>query len=94
MIKTREFDLVIIMVGVDKNIPVRAANALYKQKPHIPVLLLVNNNGDLRYFQSSSTKIESIDRVFVWNGNSNVFLAMIKYIEDKKKNRRMNCTKF
>ncbi len=84
MIKTREFDLVIIMVGVDKNIPVRAANALYKQKPHIPVLLLVNNNGDLRYFQSSSTKIESIDRVFVWNGNSNVFLAMIKYIEDKK----------
>jgi len=84
MIKTREFDLVIIMVGVDKNIPVRAANALYKQKSQVPVLLLVNNNGDLRYFQSSSTKIESIDRVFVWNGNSNVFLAMIKYIEDKK----------
>lgn len=84
MIKSRDFDLVIIMVGVDKNIPVRAAEALYKIKPQIPILLLVNNNGDLRYFQTSSTKIESIDRVFVWNGNSNVFLAMIKYIEDKK----------
>jgi hypothetical protein len=83
-LKIREFDLVIIMVGVDKNIPVRAANAINKAKPHIPVLLLVNNNGDLRYFQTSSNKIESIDRVFVWNGNSNVFLAMIKYIEDKK----------
>jgi hypothetical protein len=83
MIKTRDFDLVIIMVGVDKNIPVRAANAIHKQKSHVPILLLVNNNGDLRYFQTSSTKIESIDRVFVWNGNSNVFLAMIKYIEDK-----------
>jgi hypothetical protein len=83
-IKARDFDLVIIMVGVDKHIPVRAANALYKQKPHIPILLLVNNNGDLRHFQTSTTKIESIDRVFVWNGNSNVFLAMIKYIEDKK----------
>ena len=84
MLKVREFDLVIIMVGVDKNIPVRAANAINKVKPHIPILLLVNNNGDLRYFQTSSNKIESIDRVFVWNGNSNVFLAMIKYIEDKK----------
>lgn len=84
MIKIREFDLVIIMVGVDKNIPVRAADALYKLKPQVPILLLVNNNGDLRYFQSSSAKIASIDRVFVWNGNSNVFLAMIKYIEDKK----------
>ena len=83
LIKAREFDLVIIMVGVDKNIPVSAANALYKLKPQIPILLLVNNNGDLRYFQTSSDKIESIDRVFVWNGNSNVFLAMIKYIEDK-----------
>ena len=84
LVKTKEFDLVIIMVGVDKNIPVRAANAIYKLKHLLPVLLLVNNNGDLRYFQSSSEKIESIDRVFVWNGNSNVFLAMIKYIEDKK----------
>ncbi|HEX7583893.1 MAG TPA: pyruvate, phosphate dikinase, partial [Prolixibacteraceae bacterium] len=84
MVKTRDFDLVIIMVGVDKNIPVLAANALFKLKPQVPILLLVNNNGDLRYFQTSSAKIESIDRVFVWNGNSNVFLAMIKYIEDKK----------
>ena len=83
MIKNRDFDLVIIMVGVDKNIPILAANALYKLKPQVPILLLVNNNGDLRYFQTSSSKIESIDRVFVWNGNSNVFLAMIKYIEDK-----------
>jgi DNA-binding NarL/FixJ family response regulator len=84
MVKTRDFELVIIMVGVDKNIPIVAANAIFKQKPHLPILLLVNNNGDLRYFQTSSTRIESIDRVFVWNGNSNVFLAMIKYIEDKK----------
>lgn len=84
MVKARDFDLAIIMVGVDKNIPVRAANAIYQLKPSLPILLLVNNNGDLRYFQTSSVKIESIDRVFVWNGNSNVFLAMIKYIEDKK----------
>jgi hypothetical protein len=84
MVKTKDFDLVIIMVGVDKNIPVRAANAIYKLKRDLPILLLVNNNGDLHYFQTSTVKIESIDRVFVWNGNSNVFLAMIKYIEDKK----------
>ena len=84
MVKTREFEMVIIMVGVDKNIPVRAANAIYKLKSSLPILLLVNNNGDLRYFQTSNEKIESIDRVFVWNGNSNVFLAMIKYIEDKQ----------
>jgi hypothetical protein len=83
MINARDFELVIIMVGVDKSIPILAANAIHQVKPQVPILLLVNNNGDLKFFQTSSTKIESIDRVFVWNGNSNVFLAMIKYIEDK-----------
>lgn len=83
MVKARDFELVIIMVGVDKSIPILAADAIHRIKPNLPILLLVNNNGDLRYFQTSTEKIESIDRVFVWNGNSNVFLAMIKYIEDK-----------
>lgn len=83
MVKTRDFEMVIIMVGVDKSIPILAADAIHRLKPNLPILLLLNNNGDLRYFQTSSEKIESIDRVFVWNGNSNVFLAMIKYIEDK-----------
>lgn len=84
MMRVRAFDLVIIMVGVDKNIPVKIANAIYEENNKIPVLLLLNNNGDLPYFQKTARQFDSIDRVFVWNGNSNVFLAMIKYIEDKK----------
>jgi hypothetical protein len=84
LIRKRDFDLVIIMVGVDKNIPVKIADSINAVKKDIPVLLLVNNNGDLRYFQETADKFDSIDRVFVWNGNSNVFLAMVKYIEDKK----------
>lgn len=84
LIRERDFDLVIIMVGVDKKIPVKIADSIHGLKKSIPVLLLVNNNGDLRYFQETADRFDSIDRVFVWNGNSNVFLAMVKYIEDKK----------
>ena len=47
------------------------------------MLLLVNNNADLPFFQAERRKLDFIDRIFVWNGNSNVFMAMIKYIEDK-----------
>ena len=84
MMEARDFDLVIIMVGVDKDIPVKMADVIHQANKQIPILLLVNNNGDLRYFQETANQFDSIDRVFVWNGNSNVFLAMIKYIEDKK----------
>ena len=80
----RDFDIVIVMAGVDKDTPVEIAREIRNMRPRVPLLLLVNNNGDLRYFQVEGRKHDFIDRIFVWNGNSNVFLAMIKYIEDKK----------
>lgn len=80
----RDFDLVIVMAGVDKDSPIETAQAIRNLRPQIPLLLLVNNNADLRYFQTEKRKLDFIDRIFVWNGNSNVFMAMIKYIEDIK----------
>jgi len=84
ILNTRHFDLVIIMASVDKEVPLKIVEDINAAKPRIPILLLVNNNSDVRYFKIAAAKIPAIDRVFVWNGNSNVFLAMIKYIEDKK----------
>ena len=83
-INTRHFDLVIIMAGVDKEMPIKVAELVHTNKPRIPILLLVNNNNDVGYFKRSAALFPAIDRVFVWNGNSNVFLTMIKYIEDKR----------
>ncbi len=83
-LKHRDFDLIIVMAGVDKNTPIETSKKITELRPLVPLLLLVNNNADLRYFQAEGRKLDSIDRIFVWNGNSNVFLAMIKYIEDKK----------
>lgn len=80
----RDFDVIIVMAGLDKDAAVKTARAIGKKRPRIPLLLLANNNSDLRYFQAEGRKLNFIDRIFVWNGNSNVFLAMIKYIEDKK----------
>ena len=84
VLNTRHFDLAIIMAGVDKEMPIKVVEEIYASKPRIPILLLVNNNSDVRYFKLAANRIPAIDRVFVWNGNSNVFLAMIKYIEDKR----------
>ena len=80
----KDFDIIIVMAGVDKDTPVEIAREIRTMRPKVPLLLLVNNNADLRFFQAEGRKLDFIDRIFVWNGNSNVFLAMIKYIEDKK----------
>ena len=77
-------DMVILMAGLDKKMPLDLARNIKQRYPELAILLLVNNNSDLNYFGDEGTKDPAIDRVFVWNGDSKVFLAMTKYVEDKK----------
>ncbi|MFR6541294.1 MAG: PEP/pyruvate-binding domain-containing protein [Butyricimonas virosa] len=83
-LKKRHFDLIIIMAGLDKETPILTSRHIKELYPDICQLMLVNNNADLSYLLSSEKEIsESIERVFVWNGSTKVFLAMAKYLEDK-----------
>jgi len=82
--RSKHFDLIIIMAGVDRELPIESARRIYEVKPRVPLLLLVNNNYDLAYYTRAAEALNFIDRVFVWNGNTTIFLAMIKYVEDKK----------
>ncbi len=76
--------MIIIMTGMDKEKPLELSQEIRRRAPEIPLVLLVNNNSDLRYFSEASDIIKNnIDRVFVWNGSTRIFMAMIKYIEDK-----------
>jgi len=79
-LKSRHFDLIIIMVGNDKNKPAVVSKKLKNIFPYIPIFLLLNNNMEINYFRD---KLISIDRIFVWNGDSTVFFAMVKLLEDK-----------
>jgi hypothetical protein len=83
-VREKNFDMVIIMAGADRQLPIEAARRIDELNPRLPILLLVNNNYDLGYFCRTADPLSYIDRVFVWNGNTSIFLAMIKYIEDKK----------
>ena len=79
----RHFDMVILMAGLDKKTPIETSKIIKEKAPQMPLLAMVNNNSDLRFFDESGPNVEYIDKVFVWNGDSKVFLAMIKYVEDK-----------
>jgi len=83
-LKIRDYDLVIVMAGQDRKLPLIIAADIHQEKPKIPILLLANNNADLKYFKSEVQKVKFVDRLFVWNGNSNIFIAMIKCVEDRR----------
>lgn len=82
-LRNRHFDIVILMMGVDKAMPIRLSEQIKEKYPEITVFLLLNNNRDIAIYQEESEKIASIDKVFVWNGDSKIFFAMVKLVEDK-----------
>lgn len=79
----RHFDMVIFMVGTDPKFPVQTSDVIKKEFPYIPIYLLLNNNRDLEYFENIREEKACIDKIFAWNGNSNIFFAMVKHLEDK-----------
>jgi len=85
ILEQRHFDLVVVMAGLDKESPIMTCEAIKEKNPETPILMLVNNNSDLTYFTKEQNKLDGIvERIFVWNGSTKIFMAMSKYIEDKK----------
>ena len=83
LLKKRHFDQIIYMVGVDKKTPVSSSRLIKEQYPYIPIFMLLNNNSDVSYFKMEQTNLPFIDRIFAWNGDTNIFFSMIKLLEDK-----------
>ncbi|HLO91053.1 MAG TPA: PEP/pyruvate-binding domain-containing protein [Lentimicrobium sp.] len=79
----KHYDLVIIMMGVDKQFPVEISRKIKEHYSYIPVFLLLNSNTDIAVFDKTPEKLTWIDKIFVWNGDSKIFFAMINYLEDK-----------
>ena len=82
-LKARHYDMVIIMIGVDKESPMFLCRKIKDKYPYLPTFLLLNNPGDIAYVRKQKTAGVPFDNYFVWTGESKVFFAMVKLLEDK-----------
>lgn len=83
LLETKEFDLIIYMVGVDKNLPLVISKKIKRSYPEIPIYLLLNNGNEVSYFLEQAKQCSCIDKIFSWNGDTNIFFSMIKLHEDE-----------
>ncbi len=79
----QSFDLVIMMMRIGDMTPFQLAKAIKEQYKNIPILLLLNVQSDYVIWESNEDGRRYIDDVFLWNGDTKLFLAMVKSIEDK-----------
>ena len=82
-LSTRYYDMIILMVGVDRETPVRICKRIKEKYPYIPVFLLLGSSTDVTFIKKQKTLGIPFDNYFVWTGESKVLFAMVKLLEDK-----------
>ena len=82
LLDTTSFDLVILMVGIDSNAPIDLSQKIRQFRPNLPIYLLLNQKSNIKHFEELVPAVKSVDKLFVWNGNSQIIFAIVKSIED------------
>ena len=83
LLNTGKFDLVVTMLDLGKTTVFDLANAIKSQFTHIPLIALSPlPNKKMSSFFYQKVK-QCVDNLFYWQGNPNIFLAMIKLLEDR-----------
>jgi len=81
-LRSENYDLVISMLRVG-DINIRDfGRAVRKLHPSLPVVLLTFSSRELAVLESTGDLL-GIERVFMWSGDVRLFLAIIKYVEDR-----------
>jgi DNA-binding NarL/FixJ family response regulator len=81
-LETDNYDLVISMLRVgDMNVR-EFGLEVRRIHPGLPVILLAFNNRELSLLEEMG-HLPGIEQIFVWSGDARIFLAIVKYVEDR-----------
>lgn len=80
-IAEKSYDLVITMPFLGEMDARTLSRKLKALRPELPVILLAHSPRTLRLFEEQGEH-PHIDRLFVWTGNSDLLLALVKNVED------------
>lgn len=83
LLQQKYFDFVIITMRTQNLTPMELVIRIKKINPALPVFLLLYDNSDIAFVNQMRDKIDIFEKIFVWNRDTKVFLAIVKYFEDK-----------
>jgi CheY-like chemotaxis protein len=77
------FNLIVTNLAVGEMNAAQLAREIRKAGIDVPVLVLAYDYREVKNFVVRN-RTTDIDRIFLWQGNARVLVAMVKYIEDKR----------
>ncbi len=82
-LEKKKFDMVITMPRILNMDCFEIGKEIKKRTPELPVILFAHSDISSLEFYPGQEKPEGIDRAFVWSGNTDILVALIKSTEDK-----------
>lgn len=76
------FDLIITTLHIEDMHPLNFAKLAKKSGLDVPIVLLAHDNKELKYILLNP-EVNVFDRVFIWQGDFRIIIAIVKYLEDK-----------
>lgn len=81
LLASKHFDLVITMPQVDDTDAAELARTIKSRFPELPIILMAHNTNR-QLLERAPAGSTPIDSTYIWQGNSDLLLALIKSIED------------
>jgi len=81
-LENQSYDLVISMTQIFDYDPIDFGKKAKQLQPGIPMVLLVTDSSTLSRYYHPGEDI-GFDKVFMWQGDSSLFVAIVKYFEDR-----------
>jgi len=82
LLEQKSFEMVITMPNVDDMDAQTLGEKIKTRHPDLPVILLSHSLRSI-FPQGEYRKLKGIDKVFIWSGNSDLLLALVKNAEDR-----------
>lgn len=78
----KSFDLIITTLHIEDMPVIKFVQQLKQKYPEVPVILLAYDNRELKEL-GRNYDLSIFERVFIWQGDYKLLIAIIKYLEDK-----------
>ncbi len=82
LLNERVFNMVIVMPHLDEMDAFSLSLEIKKLRPNLPVILLAHSPRGIYPFPENKD-CSGIDKTFIWSGNSDLLLALVKNAEDR-----------
>jgi CheY-like chemotaxis protein len=77
------FNLIVTNLAVGAMNAAQLAREIRNSGLDVPVVVLAYDYREVKNFVARN-RVTDIDRIFIWQGNSRILIAIVKYIEDKR----------